>query len=98
MPIVKTIVDELEREAGVTARVLERVPQEKMDWPLDTPLSSFGEPLGNDPKTRCGVVSGAEFDELYAAAQSANQLTPWVSEGTRYGLILRPLLPDEHAC
>src|SRR5262245_8903970 len=72
--------------------------QEPIDWPLDTPLSAFGEPLENDPNTRCGVISGGEFDQVFAAAQSANQLTPWVSEGTKYGLILRPLLPDEHTC
>jgi len=74
------------------------LPQQAMDWPLDTPLSAFGEPLANDPQTRCGVVSGGDFDEVYAAAQSANQLTPWVSEETDYRLILRPLLPDEHTC
>ena len=74
------------------------LPQESMDWPLDTPPSAFGEPLADQPETRCGVITGDEFDALYAAAGSANQLTPWVSEGTRYRLILRPLLPDEHAC
>ena len=74
------------------------LPQEAMDWPLDTPPSVFGEPLADQPETRCGVISGEEFETVYAAAGTANQLTPWVSEGTRYRLILRPLLPDEHAC
>lgn len=74
------------------------LPQEASDWPLDAPLSSFGEPLADQPETRCGVVSGEAFEQVYAAAGSANQLTPWVSEGTRYRLILRPLLPDEHGC
>src|ERR1044071_6500384 len=32
MPITKTIAEELEREAPVTARVLERVPTDKMDF------------------------------------------------------------------
>jgi hypothetical protein len=72
--------------------------QEPMDWPLGTPLSAFGEPLANDPQTRCGVVTGDEFEQVYEAAQIANQLTPWESGGTRYRLILRPLLPDEHGC
>jgi len=74
------------------------LPQKAMDWPLDTPLSAFGEPLADGPQTRCGVITGQEFEQVYGAAQSANQLTPWVSEGTKYRLILRPLLPDEHTC
>lgn len=74
------------------------LPQTAMDWPLGTPLSAFGEPLADQPETRCGVLAGDEFDQVYAAARSANQLTPWVSEGTKYRLILRPLLPDEHTC
>jgi hypothetical protein len=74
------------------------LPQEAMDWPLDAPLSTFGEPLADQPDTRCGVISGEELDTVYADARSANQLTPWVSEGTKYRLILRPLLPDEHTC
>jgi uncharacterized damage-inducible protein DinB len=32
MPIVQTMTEELEREAPVTARVLERIPADKMDW------------------------------------------------------------------
>jgi hypothetical protein len=73
------------------------LPQEAMDWPLETPLSTFGEPLANDPETRCGVITGDELDQVHAASQSANQLTPWLSDGTKFRLILRPLLPDEHA-
>src|SRR5262245_27637503 len=74
------------------------LPQKAMDWPLDTPLSTFGEPLAQDPQTRCGVLTGDAFEQVYAAAQTANPLTPWKSEGTDYRLILRPLLPDEHTC
>lgn len=32
MPITQTIADEVEREAATTARVLERVPADKLDW------------------------------------------------------------------
>jgi hypothetical protein len=75
------------------------LPQDAVEWPLDVPLDAFGEPALDAPTdTRCGVVSGAEFEALFAAAQGANQLTPWTSGGTEYSLILRPLLPDEHAC
>ena len=75
------------------------LPQDAIAWPLDVPLEGFGEPAANAPTdTRCGVVSGPEFESLFAAAQNANQLTPWTSGGTEYGLIFRPLLPDERAC
>jgi hypothetical protein len=72
--------------------------QTPVDWPLDTPLAEFGEPDPNLPDTRCGVVSGADLDEVWPLARSANELTPWVSDGTEHGLVFRPLLPDEHTC
>jgi hypothetical protein len=76
-----------------------QLPQNAIAWPLDVPLDGFGEPAANAPTdTRCGVVSGSEFETLFAAAKNANQLTPWTSGGTDYGLIFRPLLPDEHTC
>jgi hypothetical protein len=75
------------------------LPQNAIAWPLDVPLDGFGEPPANAPTdTRCGVVSGSEFETLFAAAKNANQLTPWTSGGTEYGLIFRPLLPDERTC
>ena len=30
--------------------------------------------------------------------EQANQLTPWTSDGSQYGLLFRPLLPDESGC
>ena len=75
------------------------LPQGAIAWPIDVPLEAFGEPAANAPTdTRCGVVKGSEFETLFAAAQNANQLTPWTSDGTKHGLIFRPLLPDEHTC
>lgn len=75
------------------------LPQDAIAWPLDAPLAGFGRPVPNAPTdTRCGVVTGSEFTELFAAAEGANQLTPWTSGGTEYRLILRPSLPDEHTC
>ena len=73
-------------------------PQHAMDWPLETPLSAFGDPLADAPQTRCGVITGDEFEQVHDAARSANQLTPWLSDGTEFRLILRPLLPDDHSC
>ena len=43
MPIVQTIVDELEREAATTGRVLERIPADKMDWRPHPKSKSAGD-------------------------------------------------------
>ena len=75
------------------------LPQLPVDWPLVTALDAFGEAVqGGLAEARCGVVSGADLDALWPLMQAANDLTPWVSDGKEYRLILRPLLPDEHGC
>jgi hypothetical protein len=75
--------------------------QTDIAWPLATPLASLGGPvptqLAGGP-TRCGVVSGADLRLLLSSAAHANQLSPWVSDGKRFGLTFRPLLPDESGC
>jgi hypothetical protein len=75
--------------------------QPPMDWPLSTPISEATpntDLLGPDPGYTCGVIEGADAATLVAAAQQANVLTPWISEGTNYILWLRPLLPNETGC
>jgi len=74
------------------------LPQQPVEWPVTGPLDSFGAPTDVPEGSRCGVVSGEDLTGLLAAATSANQLTPWTSDGTEHALILRPLLPDEHGC
>jgi hypothetical protein len=75
------------------------VPQQPVTWPLATPLGSFGDAKQvGIQDARCGVVSGADLDTVLPLMQEANELTPWTSEGSRYRLVLRPLLPDEHGC
>jgi hypothetical protein len=76
----------------------EELPQKEQPWPLDTPLSSFGDPLKGHTDVRCGVVEGPDLEELRPLAKKANQLTPWRSEGDVYHLVFRPLLPDEFGC
>ncbi len=72
-------------------------PQSTVEWPLATPLSGIGQGAGAG--FRCIVVSGAAWTgQLQPAAQMANQLTPWISEGRRYAVAFRPLLPDETTC
>ena len=74
------------------------LPQQPVEWPVAGSLETFGEPIDVLQDSRCGVVSGEDLAGLLAAAATANQLTPWTSEGTEHSLILRPLLPDEHGC
>jgi hypothetical protein len=70
-----------------------------IDWPLTPALSAFGDPVQNGPEgMRCGAVTGDDAAVLVPLVNQANQLTPWVSDGTRFGLLLRPLLPDETGC
>lgn len=72
--------------------------QQPVSWPLSEPLP--GSSVGTEPGGyRCLAVSGADWtDSLLPAAESANQLTPWVSDGERWAIVFRPLLPDEHGC
>jgi hypothetical protein len=80
-----------------------------IEWPLGTGLSAFGDPTkgaaagsglntNNGLPSRCGVVSGDDLTTLLPLIQRANQLSPWKSDGKQYGLLFRPLLPDESGC
>lgn len=67
-------------------------------WPLDPPLASFGA-VTDVVGTRCGVVVGTDWtDTLLPTAQSANALTPWTSDGMRYAVSFRLLMPNETTC
>jgi hypothetical protein len=73
--------------------------QTPVAWPLTPGLDLFGDSVQNaSDGTRCGTVAGDAATTLLPLAQQANQLTPWTSDGTRYGLLFRPLLPDESGC
>jgi hypothetical protein len=72
--------------------------QQPKDWPLQQPLSSFGEPVEGQQDMRCGTVDGSDAQTLLPDIKRSNELTPWVSDGTRYRLFVRPLLPDESGC
>ena len=73
------------------------LPQERLPWPLTVPLDGIGEDAGAG--FRCVVVRGQDWTELLRpAATTATQLTPWTSEGHRYAVAFRPLLPDESTC
>jgi hypothetical protein len=68
-------------------------------WPLSPGLASFGDPVESGlAGLRCGAVAAEAAATLLPLAEQANQLTPWTSDGARYGLLFRPLLPDESGC
>jgi hypothetical protein len=70
--------------------------QRPVRWP-GSPLAG-GKPVGSAPELRCEVVGPSDLAAVLKAASTANQLTPWVSAGTRYAIVFRPLLPDESGC
>ena len=44
------------------------------------------------------TITGTDAAAVLEAAASANMLTPWVSNGSRWQVNFRPLLPDETSC
>jgi hypothetical protein len=67
-------------------------------WPLVAALGSFGDATGF-MDTRCGIVTAQDWSAtLQPRAKSANELTPWTSDGQRYSISFRPLLPNETTC
>ncbi len=71
------------------------LPQPPTIWPLERALSSLGA-TESTYGYGCAVVTAAEWTEqLLPLAEQANQLSPWRSEGERYAVVFRQLLPDE---
>lgn len=71
--------------------------QPAQPWPLEAPLAAFGEPIV-ESDMRCGVVTGEDLSAVWAAAEGANTLTPWTSDGDDFTVVFRPLLPHETGC
>jgi hypothetical protein len=72
--------------------------EKAVPWPGAKPLSSVDGTVEMPQGVSCGVVDGADADAVLNAAASANELTPWTSDGHRYSVVFRPLLPDESGC
>lgn len=72
MPIIDPILRELDHESRATARMLERVPDEHLDWtphPKSMPLRKLAWHIASIP-TRVGVMLRAgTFDMLNARPQ-----------------------------
>lgn len=71
------------------------VPASEKDWPLSTPLATFGEAVGD---TRCEVVDGDDLTTLLPHAREATQITLWRSGDATYLLQFRPQVPEERGC
>jgi hypothetical protein len=70
--------------------------QPEVPWPLAMPLATIGD--DTDLGYRCTVITGEDWATLLPEARSANQLTPWTSDGKRYAVAFVPLLPDAEGC
>jgi hypothetical protein len=70
------------------------------DWPGPAlpgqPLPVY--PMIGEDDLTCATVTGAELAAVASAAEATTEGTPWVWEGQRYAIWLRPLLPDESSC
>ena len=81
-----------EPEAGMQANLA--------DWPLETPLATFGGPV-QDGSYRCGIVEGEDAVTLRPALEAANQLTQWVQDpetSATFGLTVRAIVAGENPC
>ncbi len=65
-----------------------------IDWPVDSDPTTFGEAT-SDGERRCGVVSGQEADDWYAALTNANSQARFVKGDHKYEVTVRFQLPDE---
>ena len=65
-----------------------------VDWPVDADPATFGDPA-SDGTIRCGVVSGQDAKDWYAAFTGANQLTRFANGDHKYQVTVRFQLPDE---
>ncbi len=70
------------------------LPQPDVAWPgPELP----GSPLG--ARLTCVSATGQQAADVLAAAASANALTPWVAtDGSRWSIAFRPVLPHESGC
>ena len=76
------------------------VPGNLQDWPLVTPIATFGSPVANG-SVRCGTAFGADAAALGHAFENANQLSQWVQDpasSATFGLTVRPIVPGEDPC
>jgi hypothetical protein len=72
-----------------------------MVWPLQTDLATTGAKVSEGLPYRCIAVTGGDAETLLTELGSANDQTQWLAHpdsNRTFGLIIRPLLPDETPC
>lgn len=83
MRIVDSILAELDQEAATTRRVLERVPDEKLDWrphPKSMSLAQLAYHVATTPGGVASIIAAAEFEapdfQNRPAVKAASELIP----------------------
>lgn len=66
-------------------------------WPL-ADLAGAGSPITSGSPIRCQVLTSAQEEEVLRAPGPPEADGVWTSNGIRYQLAFRPLLPDEQDC
>lgn len=71
-------------------------PQEPVDWPLASLATGGTAWFAGQPELgRCVVLDAEDLATVWPLLGGANSLTPFVSDGKQFSLVVRPLLPDE---
>jgi hypothetical protein len=76
------------------------MPNQRADWPFDTPLAEAGVAFPGEAGDRCVTLSGEALDAIWPTLRDGNQLTVFVdSAGTQASPVVRVLVPgDESPC
>ncbi len=89
-----------------TASEIPQIEQEPLVWPLATSLAELAgpdEPAEGIPPAACHELAGPELEMVIDVAQVGNMMSPWIDAGAEaepelFGVLLKPLLPDQSAC
>lgn len=93
-PYVPDAIRLLVRNADADPPDESGIANQLIDWPTDSDPATFGHEA-SDGTIRCGVVSGQDAKDWYAALSGANGLARWVKGDHRYEVTVRFQLPDE---
>lgn len=73
-------------------------PETDPDWLIEPHEPSVVAWPAGRLQPGCSVASGADAEQILAAASQAHELTRWRSGGSLYTVAFRPLLPGESSC
>jgi uncharacterized damage-inducible protein DinB len=82
MTMAEFLVGEFDHESGSTRRVLERVPEEQVDWaphPKSKPLGELANHIAGLPVWAGRILGAAEYDFLAPGAPTPG-VQPWESK------------------